>query len=587
MNVLNKYFGAIILTICFILLVGLGFLQIRKSIKTKQNAQEMLLIQSGAYEIGLPESNLISTLSTIEKIDQNLLDAVLKDPERVEMNNFYLDQYEVSNAEYLWFEAFMDSWFDNDSRVEYFFKHPKAPANKSYKPKYVNDVKFSNDNQPVVGVDYFDAYAFAKFMGYRLPTELEWEYACRNGSKGTTYPWGDEFLADSVNIDNDDQLLPIKISQDKFTYDQTLDHKIYQMSGNVSEWVGKLEEEGKVKVANTKGGGCYSSPGNIYSMCYLDIKRNVDFREKDLGFRLAGNSSRPRKYSLDEYMSFYRRNFPNAKFGESYNPYLWFYNYEYVFEKIDSIRQNRRLKKIPGGTFTAGGPENDTLMLNIRSSGAPSYLLKKFIQHPKDTVLTKGFYIDKTEVTNAEYGEFLDDPLVKLNWYGHPLEPADKDYTPKYWEDETFNTPDQPVVGVDWWDAYAYAKWIGKRLPTKEEWEIASRSTNLSIYPWGAFFEKGQTASAEERLSSPVAVKSYPGDSIRGLGLFDMAGNISEWTSSVVIEDETGDENFSYRFINGGNFTRPGNIHSMLFLTNKGHANMRDYSVGFRCVMDK
>ena len=70
------------------------------------------------------------------------------------------------------------------------------------------------------------------------------------------------------------------------------------------------------------------------------------------------------------------------------------------------------------------------------------------------------FYMDVYEVTNAQYRKFM---LAT----GHP--------EPEYWDNSKYNQPNQPVVGVNWEDAAAYAKWAGKRLPTEKEWEWAAR----------------------------------------------------------------------------------------------------------------
>ena len=74
-------------------------------------------------------------------------------------------------------------------------------------------------------------------------------------------------------------------------------------------------------------------------------------------------------------------------------------------------------------------------------------------------VFTSGYFIDKYEVSNKDYGAFMQAT-------GHQ--------PPKFWKDSRFNEADQPVVGVSWHDAMAYAKWKERRLPTEAEWEKAA-----------------------------------------------------------------------------------------------------------------
>jgi formylglycine-generating enzyme len=106
---------------------------------------------------------------------------------------------------------------------------------------------------------------------------------------------------------------------------------------------------------------------------------------------------------------------------------------------------------------------------------------------PMHFVKLEPFLLDRHEVSNKEYRRFIDhvkatgDPSME-----HPDAPPLKDHTPEGWKNPGLSGDDQPVVGIDWFDAYAYAKWCGKRLPTEAEWEAAARGLDFRVYPWGA-----------------------------------------------------------------------------------------------------
>ena len=128
---------------------------------------------------------------------------------------------------------------------------------------------------------------------------------------------------------------------------------------------------------------------------------------------------------------------------------------------------------------------------------------------PQHEVYLDDFYIDFHEVTNAQYKMFIEAT-------GHP--------EPPFWHDERFNKPDQPVVGVSWFDAHEYAKWVGRRLPTEAEWEKAARGTDRRIYPWGNEW------TADGKVVGPRPVNTNKLD-VSPYGVVDMAGNVSEWVA--------------------------------------------------------
>lgn len=96
------------------------------------------------------------------------------------------------------------------------------------------------------------------------------------------------------------------------------------------------------------------------------------------------------------------------------------------------------------------------------------------------------YYIDRYPVTNSEYDEFVAE--MGDHTLCHPGEPDDKDHRRNTLGDDRVG-PDHPVTGIDYYDAYAYAQWVGKDLPTEEEWEVAVRGPNGDMFPWGNEWE--------------------------------------------------------------------------------------------------
>ena len=142
-------------------------------------------------------------------------------------------------------------------------------------------------------------------------------------------------------------------------------------------------------------------------------------------------------------------------------------------------------------------------------------------EQPVREVTIAPFAVAVTPVSNVEYGEFLARS-------GH--EP------PRFWEDERFNAPVQPVVGVSWFDAVGYCEWLSEllgrscRLPTEAEREFAARGGFAgAVYPWGNEpWLDGPFAPGAAGTDRPLPLAMTPPN---GYGLYHMGENVHEWCS--------------------------------------------------------
>ncbi len=185
-------------------------------------------------------------------------------------------------------------------------------------------------------------------------------------------------------------------------------------------------------------------------------------------------------------------------------------------------------------------------------------------------------------VTNEQYQEFMlanGYDLQKL-WSkeGWAWKQEHQVNRPKYWNDARWSIADHPVVGVNYYEAEAYATWIGKRLPTEQEWEKAARGTDGREYPWGDVFDKARCNSEESGIGATTPVTKFT-KGVSPLGCFDLAGNVWEWCTSWY------DESLEMRVARGGAWgNRPRLLRS--WFRNGGDADDRGSNLGFRLVQD-
>ncbi len=136
---------------------------------------------------------------------------------------------------------------------------------------------------------------------------------------------------------------------------------------------------------------------------------------------------------------------------------------------------------------------------------------------PQHLAETTDFWIDRYPVTNAEYARF-----IISSQHRPPLD----------WKDGKIPEGKllHPVTMVSWYDAQAYCRWESKRLPSETEWEKAARGTDGRRWPWGDQMDPARL-NTYYNVGSTTRVDRYP-EGVSPYGVFDMAGNVSEWTSS-------------------------------------------------------
>lgn len=283
-------------------------------------------------------------------------------------------------------------------------------------------------------------------------------------------------------------------------------------------------------------------------------------------------------------------------------------------EEDDELVLNRQVDlrgmiKIEAGPYIAG---------LSNTSGLPGWF------SIEDTISTcindiKTFHIDRDPVTNDEYDAFCAIIEEHGHLWCHPDETPGKDHRRAMWGDPRV-AGDHPVSGVDWYDAYAYAAWRGKKLPTEEQWEKAACGSQGQRYPWGESYQAARVQDAEQaygksisslteylqtvtqitpaepaRLTVPVA--ELPGN-VSPYGVRGMIGNVWEWTCSRYLDRVEIEPHFraldplivqedwsSWVTVKGGAWS---SIAEQLLPSYRGrrHILFRSPDVGFRCVYE-
>lgn len=452
------------------------------------------------------------------------------------LNAFYIDKYEVTNAMY---KACADVGECN------------APHKSDVRKEFDHYGNSEFDNYPIVFVDWNQARAYCEWRGAVLPTEAQWEKAAR-GLDGRTYPWGEGIDETYANYGRD-----VGATAEVGSYES--DHSpygVYDMLGNVQEWVADWYLETyylSSPMTNPMGpdlGQYRALRGGAWNTKY-DLTRRTrndpGYWSFNVGFRCSGS--------------------PTSQVVQSGAP-----------PEILDLK-GIKMRLVPAGKFIMG---SDVWVKT----------------QPVHKVYLDSYYIDQYEVTNVQYLA-----CVNAGACGPPSSIGPGPYA-SYYDNSEFDN--YPVVYVSWFSARNYCEWRGADLPTEAQWEKAARGTDERTYPWGDNFDGSFANFCDKECGNDWANKDYydgyAGPSpvgsyksnISPFGIYDMAGNVSEWVmdwySLTYYQDSPeinpmGPESGEMRVLRGGSWWS-GESMLPVYDRSLNNPSIATDSFGFRCARD-
>ena len=209
----------------------------------------------------------------------------------------------------------------------------------------------------------------------------------------------------------------------------------------------------------------------------------------------------------------------------------------------------------------------------------------EFVREGGYKVRVRSFYMDRYEVTNEQYCEFLNDGHAGHFHDKQEIERRGDRFVPKCCKERW------PVYAVTWDDAVAFARWAGKRLPTEAEWQWAAAGKEGRAYPWGDGPITSTRANFGGQVGHPQPVGSHP-EGCTPTGIHDLAGNVAEWCGDWFAEEyysrapedsPAGPEQGERRVRRGGCWAMAAE-HQTAAARGASRPDYRPACIGFRCV---
>jgi formylglycine-generating enzyme required for sulfatase activity len=516
---------------------------------------------------------------------------------------FYLGKYEVTQAQY---EAVMTGNTDSLSAT------PSQWPNNPDRP--VEKVSHDDIQKFLTRLNAQQAGNIPEGWAYVLPTEAQWEYACRAGTT-TAYSWGDSITTDNANYSDSG-------------YSQTRDVGLYDanpwgffdMHGNVWEWTADAYANyatgaqtdpfnvGTSGSARVYRGGSWSNTGTDLRSAHRPSS-NPSYRNRHIGFRV-GFQQVPADVASPEMQILGDANITQLQGVAWVDPGVEAHDVRDGNLSGDVIVSGT-VDVNTTGTYTltytvsdaAGNQSTLTRTVNIVEGQASTHTadlnasvaLEMIWVEPgtftmgqdgvatpvHEVTLTKGFYLGKYEVTQAQYEAVMTGNTDSLS------------ATPSNWS----NNPERPVEKVSWEDIQVFLTRLNAQqagnipagwayvLPTEAQWEYACRAGTTTAYSWGDSITTSNANYYDSGYSQTRNVGLYDANP---WGFFDMHGNVVEWTadwyavySSGAQTDPEGPATGSGRVYRGGSWDDTGTFLRSA-RRNNVYPSFRNYGFGFR-----
>ena len=534
-NLLNIVWARLKTDLWLFILAALVLLLI---IVTRLNVPEYLLDFSVIHHSASNQDQMENTPAAI--LDALLLEhhkklpyqplvraALLQPPQEKIIQSFWIDSCSVSQGDLYRFIQWQRINKDSVGKAK------GVPTDWQYQSMNQDHRILGRLDIPANGISWYEADAYCRAHNGRLPTLTEYQ-AITTGTSGNLYPWGNQpstkfwpYLDPMLNAIQKCGTQPQAA---------TPESNIHDLGHGMLEWVSRSNEQ-----AALMGGGVLDKPHVLYALNFVNRAAKKTERIKYAGFRCA-------------------------------------YDQKPAADKSSSWRTEREPIMVRGGNYMLGPPEKSRIVQLLKITQPEEWFtLSRLLVKSKEK--SEKFAISRCEITRRQYRYFLADPLVKLGFFNHKLQAKDWQHRPLNWHLQLDN-PDLPVVGVAWWSAYAFAKWVGGRLPTLEEWRTTASGSGKNIYPWGNNREDRQQFIAQNKQASIQACASNALD-LTASGVNDMAGNVSEWSHDIA---RIGD---GYGFtIAGGNYMLPADKTSKITQYTSADPEYRSVALGFRVVRD-